>query len=143
MQWLVMQEELGAEKAAQCVGYMWLAMVAAMEGLNERYWPDQERDCVMLSKQMQVDMQYEMLDMDVVEESPNRLVHRLLCNYWADWEHRWKSKGIDIRNGLCDMGCKAWGEEWALKINPKMSCKRTRWLVEGDPYCEYVFEIKE
>ncbi len=143
MQWHVMQEEFGADKAAQAVGYMWLAMVNAMEGLNDRYLQGQARDCVMMGKQMQIDMQYEMLDMDAVEVTPNRFVHRLLCNYWADWKHRWEDKGIDIRKGLCDMGCKAWGEEWAIGINPNMSCERTKWLVEGDPYCEYVFEIEE
>ncbi len=143
MQWLVMHETVGEEKAAEMFGYMWLAMTGAMEGLNERYHPDQPRDCVMLSKQNQIDIQYEMIDLDIVEEQPNRHVYRALCTYWADWEHRWKEKGLDIRKGLCDLGCDLWCKEWAHKINPKMTCRRTAWLVEGDPYCEFTYELNE
>ncbi len=143
MQWHVMQEELGQDKAAELVGYMWLAMLSAMEGLNERYLQGQARDCVMLSKQYQIDCFYEMHDFDVVEESPNRFVIKTLCTYWADWVHRWKAKGIDIRKGLCDLGCEAWCKEWAYKIDPNMSCERTQWSVEGDPCCEYTYEIEK
>ena len=142
MQWLVMQEELGKEKAAEMIGYMWLAMVPAMEGLTDRYIPGTPRDCVMLSKQFQIDCFYECIDIDVVEERPEKFVVRVLCAYWADWMHRWKQKGIDIRYGLCDLGCAQWEEEFAYKINPDIIATRTKWPVEGDPYCEKVFELK-
>ena len=143
MQWHVMQEELGAKKAAEMVGYMWMAMVAAMEGLNERYLQGQARDCVMVSKQYQIDCFYEMHDVNTVEESPNKVVIQALCTYWADWKQRWSAKGIDIRYGLCDMGCEAWCREWAYKINPNISTTRTKWMVERDPFCEYTFEMKK
>jgi hypothetical protein len=143
MQWHILQEEIGAEKAAEMIGYMWMAMVAAMEGLNERYLQDQARDCVMISKQFQIDCFYEMHDVNVIEETPERAVIQALCTYYGDWKQRWKAKGIDIRNGLCDLGCEQWCEEWAYKINPDMTSTRTKWMVAGDPCCEYTFEIKK
>jgi hypothetical protein len=143
MQWHVMQEEIGKEKADELVGYMWLAMVAAMEGLNDRYFKGQPRDCVMLSKQWQIDCFYEMHDQNIVEESPKKVVIQALCTYWADWVGRWKAKGIDIKWALCELGCRAWCKEWAYGIDPKMTCQRTKWLVDGDSCCEYTFEIKD
>jgi hypothetical protein len=143
MQWHVMQEELGAKVAAEMIGYMWMAMVAAMEGLNDRYLPGQARDCVMVSKQYQIDCFYEMHDFNVVEETPEKFRIETLCTYWADWKGRWNAKGIDIRHGLCDMGCQMWCEEWAYKMNPNIVTTRTKWLVAGDPCCEYTFELKE
>jgi hypothetical protein len=141
MQWHVLQEELGKEKADEMIGYMWLGMVAAMEGLNERYLEGQARDCMMLSRQWQIDCLYEMHDFNVLKQTPNHVVIDTLCTYWADWKGRWAAKGIDIHYGLCELGCLAWCKEWANKMNPHMTCERTMWLVEGDPVCRYEFTI--
>ena len=79
----------------------------------------------------------------IVEECGSRVTDLQVGDVVYGAGSRWEEKEIDIRYGLCDLDCDLWRKEWAYKINPKMTCTRTAWMVEGDPYCELVYEIKE
>ena len=139
--WYILEQELGKDKGGEIAAKMWLALTTAMEGLEDRYLKGQPRDCVMVSKQLQYDVYYEMMDCDVIEESPDRCVQRYLCTYYGDWKTRWEVKGIDLARHMCGLGCEAWMREFGYKINPDITCERSKWLVAGDPYCEFEYNL--
>lgn len=145
MQYYVLTEELGEDKAQEMIGYMWLAMAQGQtEGQIIRYgFQDEPRDCELAAKLWLIDYPVECHDMDAVLVTPKKCILDVKCTYYVDWKWRWEQKGVNIRKGLCDLGCEAWDEEWAYKINPKMSSTRTKWMVDGDPVCRYEFELHD
>jgi hypothetical protein len=72
-----------------------------------------------------------------IEETANRVVERWIKCPW--WESA-KEFGI---TGQYDCTCSAWTKEGLKAINPKLSVRLTKARPRGDPYCEYVYELKE
>jgi hypothetical protein len=74
-----------------------------------------------------------------IEETGERVVERWTkCPFWE----RAKEFGIAAQYD-CVHGCLAWVEEGLKAINPKLTCKITKSLPHGDPYCEFVYKLKE
>lgn len=74
-----------------------------------------------------------------IEETEKRVVDRATkCPLWE----RVKEFGLTAQITDCP-GCLAWTEEGLKAINPKLTCQITKALPRGDPYCEFVYELKE
>lgn len=73
---------------------------------------------------------------EVPEATEGRAVFRILkCPLYVD-------PRVDTTQEVCDAYSEF--ERTAAKIaNPKLECRVTRLLSKGDPYCEWVFELKE
>lgn len=74
-----------------------------------------------------------------IEETEKRVVERATKCQW--WE-RAKEFGVTAQFD-CFPGCSAWVREGLKAVNPKLTCKITKALPRGDPYCEVVYELKE
>jgi len=74
-----------------------------------------------------------------IEETEKRVVERATkCPFWE----RAKEFGVTAQFDCVPPGL-AWIEEGLKAINPKLTCKTTKALPHGDPYCEHVYELKE
>ena len=59
------------------------------------------------------------------------------------WGERLNDFNIDPGlRGACHI-CLVWVGEGAKAVNPKVTVKRTKATLYGDPYCEFVYEFKE
>ena len=76
-------------------------------------------------------------EIERIEETENRVVERWTKCPW--WESA-KQFGITAQY---DCSCSAWTEEGLKAINPKLTATLTKARPRGDPYCEYVYELKE
>jgi hypothetical protein len=77
---------------------------------------------------------------EYVEKSPERVVWR---TYKCTWMERYKEFEVDPVFIPCARGCQAWCEEGLKLINPKLTYKASKFMPEGDPYCEYIIEFKD
>jgi len=74
-----------------------------------------------------------------IEETKKRVVERTTkCPFWE----RAKEFGVTAQFNCVPPGS-AWINEGLKAINPKLTCKTTKALPHGDPYCEHVYELKE
>ena len=75
-----------------------------------------------------------------IEETRERAVGRVTKCHW--WE---RQKEFGVPPGLvdCSMFSLAWCGEGLKAINPKLEVTVTKALPRGDPYCEFVVELKE
>lgn len=137
----ILTDTLGLDKATELMGYLWIALASSMEGITRRFLKDKPRDCVTLSQSFQLESILEGNDHDIVEESPERVVLRIQCAWWADFKKTWEPLGVDIREPLCNLGCTGWSKEWAKMINPKIQFKKTKYIGDGDDWCEFVYEM--
>ncbi|MBU4190372.1 MAG: L-2-amino-thiazoline-4-carboxylic acid hydrolase [Candidatus Thermoplasmatota archaeon] len=72
---------------------------------------------------------------EIIESSSERIVARCLrCPYADTWK---KMKAEDIGVLFCDI------DYGALSLLTKAKVIRTKSLLKGDPYCEYVIEIQK
>jgi len=55
---------------------------------------------------------------------------------------RYKEFEANLAFSPCPGACQAWHEEGHKSINPKFTCKHTKVLPWGDPYCEFVIEFE-
>ena len=60
------------------------------------------------------------------------------CPFWE----RAKEFGVTAKYD-CVPGCSTWTEKGLEVINPKLMVKITKALPRGDPYCEFIYELKE
>ena len=44
---------------------------------------------------------------------------------------------------MADRICPVWVGEGAKAVNPKVTVKRTKATLWGDPYCEFIYELIE
>ena len=77
---------------------------------------------------------------EVVEATPVRVVSRVTRCVWME---RYKEYEVDLTLRPCISGCPAWCEEGLKAVNPMITIKSTKQLPRGDPYCEFVSELKE
>ena len=76
----------------------------------------------------------------IVEATPERVVSRVTrCAFWE----RNKEREISPELRVCDAGDQEFAEEGVKAINPKLTCKHTKVMPRGDPYCEFVIEFKD
>jgi hypothetical protein len=142
MWWKILHDELGREKTNELVGYLWLAQAAQIvklvDGMDEK-----DRNCLAVSKMLQMECYIECVDIDVVEESPERFQVRYLCNWWRHIVERWKAQGIGYDDmGLCEP-CVACCEYYGRAIHPKISCTVTAHPMDSGSYCEMVYEMND
>jgi hypothetical protein len=75
----------------------------------------------------------------IVEATPERVVMRgTRC---AFWERNKELISPELR--VCDAGDQEFAEEGLNAINPKFTCKHTKVMPWGDPYCEFIIEFKD
>jgi hypothetical protein len=83
---------------------------------------------------------------ETVEVSENRFVWRARsCPCWLGIPIVWEEMGLN-RGQMILLGevfCHAFDSGTAKAFNPKIELKYTQWQPRGDPYCEFLFEIKE
>jgi hypothetical protein len=60
------------------------------------------------------------------------------CPFWE----RAKEFGVTAQYD-CVPGCSTWTEKGLEAINPKLMVRITKALPRGDPYCEFIYELKE
>lgn len=78
-------------------------------------------------------------EFEVVEETPQRVVARTTKCPWWD---RYVEQNGDPDYMICPEGHTQWGEEGCKSVNPNCTFKMTKTFAWGDPYCEYIWEIK-
>ena len=74
-----------------------------------------------------------------IEETKERVVERWIK---CPFQERAKELGVAAQYD-CFLGCLAWVKEGLHAINPNLSFKKTKAIPRGDPYCEFVYELKE
>ena len=78
---------------------------------------------------------------EIVEATPERAVVRTTkCAWWERW-----FKDFEVNPGLipCAFTHPPFVDEGLKAVNPKITCKLTKAMPRGDPYCEDVYEFKE
>ena len=78
---------------------------------------------------------------EVVEESRERVVGRTTKCAWNEMFNELEVPP-ELRGG-CHVGCTIWVGEGVKAVNSKVTVKRTKSMHRGDPYCEWVYELKE
>jgi len=77
---------------------------------------------------------------EIVEKGKDRTVSRTIK---CGWGERLNEFHIDPGlRGACHI-CPVWVGEGAKAVNPKVSVKRTKATLLGDPYCEFIYELTE
>jgi hypothetical protein len=77
---------------------------------------------------------------ETVEESRERSVRRLTKCMWGEMLNELE---VDPElRGACNI-CTVWVGEGVKAVNPKISVKRTKATLWGDPYCEFIYELME
>lgn len=140
--WKVLHDELGREKAIEIVGYQWFAQVPQIsqwvEGMDEK-----DKNCIAVSKMLQMECLIEGCDIDVVEESPQKAQLRLLCNWWRWVVERWGAQGIGFDDmGVCEP-CSASQELYGQAVNPKIVSRVTAHPLDTGSYCEITYQFEE
>jgi hypothetical protein len=142
LMWKILHDELGREKANEMMGYMWLGLVSPIVRVAGQI-DEKDRNCVAISKMYQQECYIEGVDIDIVEESPQKTILRVLCIWWLHVEERWKPQGIGYDDmGLCEP-CIACCEYYGRAINPNITCTCTAHPLDTGSYCELVYEMKE
>ncbi len=140
--WKILHDELGREKANELMGYMWLGLVSPIVKIVGAI-DEKDRNCVAVSKMYQHECYVEAVDVDIVEESPQKTVIRFLCTWWFHVVDRWKDQGIGYEDmGVCEP-CIACCEYYGKAINPKITCTCTAHPLDTGSYCEMVYEMKD
>ena len=80
------------------------------------------------------------VEFEIVEASPEEAVARCLTCPW--WE-RTKELGVKPELRVCEPGDQEFCDEGLKAINPKFTCKHTKAMPWGDPYCDFVIEFKD
>jgi len=76
---------------------------------------------------------------EIIEETKEMVVQR-----WVKCPFIERAKEMGVANKHdCYSGCSAWVEEGLKAINPKLNFKKTKAMPRGDPYCEFIYELKE
>jgi len=77
---------------------------------------------------------------EYIEKTPERVVIRYpKCPYME----RYREFDVDPALIPCGVSHKRFNEEQLKKINPKITCKLTKAMPFGDPYCEDIFELRD
>jgi hypothetical protein len=77
---------------------------------------------------------------ETVEKGKERAVRRVYKCMWGEVLNEFN---IDLGlRGACHT-CIVWAGEGAKAVNPKVTVKRTKATLWGDPYCEFIYEFKE
>jgi hypothetical protein len=75
-----------------------------------------------------------------VEKGKNRAVRRV---FKCGWGERLNEFNLDPGlYGACQI-CPGWSGEGTKVVNPRVTIKRTKATIWGDPYCEFVYELEE
>jgi hypothetical protein len=78
-------------------------------------------------------------EFETVEESPEKVVARTTKCPWWD---RAQEQGGKPEDMICPEGHTQWSTEGAKAVLPKCTFKMTKTMPWGDPYCEFIWEIK-
>ena len=106
--------------------------------------PNSTSNLIAISKVAQGELWLEGYDFDVVEESEERMVLRLLtCPWIEDCEDKWTELPREFYEvTVCGPGCIDWLELMVKKVDPDLVTTLTKNVRKGDPYCEYTVERK-
>jgi hypothetical protein len=69
---------------------------------------------------------------------PKKMVLRMKCQCGEYWKERLE-QGTATRD-LCRLWCE-WDLEFAKALNPKIKYELGKWMPDGDPYCEHVWNL--
>ncbi len=77
----------------------------------------------------------------IVEATPERAVYKTFkCTLWDIYDEQ--EIHSELRVG-CHGGHEVWYKKGLMTLNPKLTCKFTKAMGKGDPYCEIIIEFKD
>jgi hypothetical protein len=76
----------------------------------------------------------------IVETTPEKAVRRTTK---CPWTERFTEYNIDPEYRVCTIPCAKFVEEGFKAVNPNIAFQLTKSLAQGDPYCEFVYELKK
>jgi hypothetical protein len=143
----VLGKHLGQEKASEILAQSWLFMVGEPGKILDGYrkaFRIEGKGAQIISRLAQFQSVAEGHDVEMIADKPRRSGWRSVCIWWNEWNRGWHDGNLKgFEKDICYSGCRnIWIREMQT-LDHSLRMHQTKWMGQGDPYCEFIIEKKK